>query len=104
MKKIFTISLTFALAIALSIVASAQNWKDDDSDFSERDEFRQTYQLSSGSRVELRGINGSVEIETWNGNPAEVHIVRLARNKEDLEYHKILVDAGPSSLVLRGEK
>lgn len=104
MKKIFVMSLTFALAIAVSVVASAQNWKDDDSDFGERDEFRQTYQLTSGARVELKGINGSVEIETWNGNSAEVHVVRLARNREDLEFHKILVEAGPSSLVVRGEK
>lgn len=104
MKTMIAISLIFAAGLAASIAAKAQSWKDDDSEFRERDEFRQSYQLSSGARVELRGINGSVEIETSNGNTAEVEIVRLARNREDLEFQKIAVEATSSSLVVRGEK
>jgi len=104
MKRLIVISLTFVLGLAVSIAASAQDWHSDDSDFSERDEFRQTYELSAGARVELRGINGSAEIETWNGSTAEVHIVRLARNREDLEYQKISVQASGSSLIVQGEK
>lgn len=92
------------LALGASIAVSAQDWHSDDSEFTERDEFRQTYELSPGARVELRGINGSADIETWNGTTAEVHIVRLARNREDLEYQKISVNATGSSLVVAGEK
>lgn len=103
MKRLFVTSLTFALALAVSVVASAQDWKDD-SEFTERDEFRQTYELSAGARVELKSINGAVEIETHNGSAAEVHIVRLARNREDLEYRKISVHSTGSTLVVEGEK
>src|SRR5688572_14617894 len=63
---------------------------DDGDDFQEKDEFRQSYQLSSGARVEVRGINGAVDIETSPGSTAEVNIIRSARNREDLEYRKII--------------
>ncbi len=62
----------------------------EDSDFTEKDEFHQTYQLSAGARVEVKGINGAVDIETAPGGVAEVNIVRSARTREDLEFHKIL--------------
>ena len=75
----------------------------DRDDLPEKDEFRQSYQLSGGAKVEVRGINGAVEIETNPGSTAEVYIVRSARNREDLEYRKIIVEQTATSLVIRGE-
>src|SRR5215211_6169204 len=63
---------------------------DHDGDYSERDEVNQSYQLASGAAVEVRGINGTVDIETHNGSTAEVHIVRSARNRDDLNYQKVI--------------
>jgi hypothetical protein len=74
-----------------------------DRDLPERDEIHQTYQLTAGASVEVRGINGTVDIETSDGGAAQVDIVRSARTREDLEYHKILIDQTASSLVVRGE-
>ena len=76
----------------------------DDSEFTERDEFRQSYTLAAGSAVRLSGINGAVDVETASGNAAEVYVVRTARNKSDLDYHKIIVEQTASGLVVRGEK
>ena len=75
----------------------------DREDLPERDEFHQSYPLSAGARVEVRGINGSVDIETSAGQTAEVNIVRSARNRDDLEYRKIIVEQTPTSLVVRGD-
>ena len=72
-------------------------------DLPERDEFRQSYQLSSGAKVEVRGINGGVDIETGAGSTAEVYIVRSARNREDLEFRKVIVEQTATSLVIRSE-
>ena len=77
---------------------------DDRGDFAEKDEFRQTYQLSPGAKVEVQGINGLAEIETWEGSAAEVTVVRSARSREDLEFHKVIVEQTASTLVVRGEK
>ena len=72
-------------------------------DLQEKDEFRQSYQLSAGAKVEVRGINGAVDIETGPGSTAEVYIVRSARNREDLEFRKVIVEQTATSLVIRGE-
>jgi len=75
----------------------------DDSDFTEKDEVRQSYQLTPGATVRVAGINGAVDIETSNGSTAEVHIVRSARSRADLEHRKIIIEHTPASLVVRGE-
>ncbi len=75
----------------------------DQGDYAEKDEFHQSYQLSGGANVEVRGINGAVDIETSPGSVAEVNIIRSARNRDDLEYRKIIVEQTATSLVIRGD-
>ncbi|MCP9496126.1 MAG: hypothetical protein MSG64_16885 [Pyrinomonadaceae bacterium MAG19_C2-C3] len=72
--------------------------------FDERDEIRRTVQLRAGARVEVAGINGAVDIETGTSDTAEILIVRTARSRADLEHRKVIVEASPDSLVVRGEK
>jgi hypothetical protein len=78
--------------------------RSDDSEFTEKDEVRQSYQLNSGAMVRISGINGAVDVETTSGSTAEVHIVRSARNRADLEHRKVIIEHTGASLVVRGEK
>lgn len=71
-------------------------------DFPERDEINQTYQLAPGTRVEVSSIRGPVEIVNADTATAEVRIIRTARTRADLEYHKIEVEQAGNSLVVRG--
>ena len=71
-------------------------------DFHERDEFNQTYQLPAGARVEISSIRGSVKIVNADTATAEVQIIRTARTRADLEYHKIEVAQTGNTLVVRG--
>ena len=71
-------------------------------DFQERDEFHETYQLPPGARVEVSSIRGRVEIANSNTTTAEVQIIRTARTRADLEYHKIEVAQTGSTLIVRG--
>lgn len=71
-------------------------------DFQERDEFNQTYQLTPGTRVEVSSIRGRVVISNTESTTAEVQIIRTARTRADLEYHKIEVEQSGNSLVVRG--
>src|ERR1051325_11826509 len=48
-----------------------------------REEIRQSYQLSPDAKVEVRGINGPVSIETTDTQTAEVYILRTAKNQTD---------------------
>lgn len=69
-----------------------------------REEIRRSYQLSSGAKVEVRGINGPVEIETADIDTAEVYVLRTARSQADLDNSKITVTGSPTSLVVEGEQ
>jgi hypothetical protein len=69
-----------------------------------REEIRQSYQLSPDAKVEVRGINGPVSIETADTQTAEVYILRTAKNQTDLDGGKITITATPTSLVIQGEK
>jgi DUF4097 and DUF4098 domain-containing protein YvlB len=71
-------------------------------DFQERDEINQTYQLAPGAGVEVSSIRGPVEIVNADTATAEVQIIRTARTRADLEYHKIEVEQAGNSLVVRG--
>jgi DUF4097 and DUF4098 domain-containing protein YvlB len=92
-----TALLTSVMVLACGAPERAQN-----SDFKERDEFNQTYQLPAGARVEVSSIRGPVEITTGDSATAEVRIIRSARMRADLEYHKIEVEQSGNSLVVRG--
>lgn len=70
--------------------------------FQERDEVNQTYQLAPGARVEVSSIRGPVEIFNSDTATAEVQIIRTARSRADLEYHKVEVKQTPDGLVVRG--
>ena len=71
-------------------------------DFRERDEINQTYQLGPGARVEVSSIRGHVQITNSDTTTAEVQIIRTARTRADLEYHKIEVEQTSNGLVVRG--
>lgn len=88
-----------------SFVAAAQDRHRDDSgdDFNERDNFDQSYQLAPGALVRVSGINGAVTVETTTGTTAEVHIVRSARTREDLEHHRVIVEQTGGGLYIHGE-
>jgi hypothetical protein len=68
-----------------------------------REESHQAFKLDAGARVEVGGINGTVEVRTVDGDTAEVHVVRTAGTAEDLEYNRVSVECTPASLVVRGE-
>jgi len=78
------------------------NWLyGDDSERTEREELRQTYQLSPGARVELSNINGSIDIDTTEGsNNAELRINSYSHNPNP---RKLTVEQTASSLAVRGE-
>ena len=71
-------------------------------DFKERDEINRTFQLAPGARVEVSSIRGPVEIVNTDSATAEVQIIRTARTRANLEYHKIAVEQTANGLVIKG--
>ncbi len=101
---LITLSLVAACAMAgCSPIGVSQTMRSG-SDLKERDEIHQNYQLTPGARVEVAGISGAVKIETTDGDMAEVNVVRYAASRAALEHHKVLIDASPNNLTVRGER
>jgi hypothetical protein len=68
-----------------------------------RQESRQSYRLDPGARVEVRGINGPVEINTADVDAADVQVTYESDSPEDLENRRVVVEHDASSLVVRGD-
>lgn len=69
-----------------------------------QEEINRTFQLAPGAQVEIKGINGPVEIQTADGDIAEVHITRSADDRDALEREKIVVEQSATSLSVYGKK
>lgn len=74
-------------------------------DYPKREEIERTFQLSRDARVEVSGVaGGPVDIETTDGNTAEVHIVRSAQTRTELDCYKTVIEHTPDSLTVRHEQ
>jgi hypothetical protein len=74
-------------------------WFNDGAAQTEREELRQTYQLSPGARIELANIDGAVTIDTTDGGSAELVIKSYSY---DANPRKLIVEQSSSALVIRG--
>lgn len=83
-------------------VNKAENKGNDDSDLKAREEITQTYTLTAQAEVEIVNINGSVDVVTTDGDKAEIHILRLARNKETFAKRKARIRYEDNHLQIRG--
>ena len=70
----------FLVVLLIIIAACAGRWmtKTRSMHSSNQEETQQSVRLESGARVEVRGINGSVEINTADTDTADVRILRTA--------------------------
>jgi hypothetical protein len=107
--KRMTKALGVAALLSLTLLAFAcghrsQAKGDANGDLAVKDEFRQTYKLGPGARVEVSGINGTVEVKTADTSEADVQIVRSAQTQEDLAYSRIKVEHTPAGLTIKGER
>jgi hypothetical protein len=101
-NSIFSVSNTVSmLARALHFInANTPPGKAHSSDNYEHEELHQTFNLTPGDRIEVSRISGPVEVESTDGDTAEVHIIRSAKVKTDLAWRKIRVEQTPTGLVI----
>lgn len=85
------------MIVAAGLVAAGQ------SNLKEHDEFRQIYRLEQGALVEIIGINGPVEVTNSSDSSAEVHVIRSAKNRDDLSYHRVNVTQTANRLFIKSE-
>lgn len=74
-----------------------------DDDTRERDEVNETYRLTPGATVQVESISGSVKVETAETETAEVHIVRLARTRDEFVCRPVQIEHTDSNLHIDGQ-
>lgn len=77
------------------------NAADSDQEFTAKQEVRQSYKLAAGTKVDVSGINGLLQIETSDTDTAEIHIVRSARTEADFNERTVVVEQKGDSLIVR---
>src|SRR6266568_3667991 len=75
-----------------------------DPDGEARDEIRKSFDLQPGARLEIRGINGVVQIETSDTKSAEVYVLRTANSREALNRREVTIEQTSSGLAVRGRE
>jgi hypothetical protein len=68
-----------------------------------RDEINKSFQLQPGARVEVRNINGSVEVQTSDTKTAEVYVLRTGDSREALSRREVYFEQVNNGLVIRGQ-
>lgn len=77
------------------------NATDSEPELTAKQEVKQSYKLTPGTKVSISGINGSVQVETADTDTAEIHIVRSARNEEDFKERVLLIEQKGDRLIVR---
>ncbi len=73
-------------------------------DYSISDVIERRVPLASGGTFTLSNVNGSVQVEGWEGNAVEIRATRTAaRSPRDLNRVRVLVDSAPNALNVRTE-
>ncbi|MFN7928183.1 MAG: hypothetical protein U0Y68_09580 [Blastocatellia bacterium] len=116
MKK--TIFLTLIAVFATAMISSgcfshrlhaahsqkAESKSNEDTDFSAREEIRQTYKFAPNAEVEVVGVSGSVDVQTSESDTAEIYVLRLARNKDTFEKRKVVISFEDNKLHIRANR
>lgn len=85
-------------------LSRAMGASSDDSQGDVRDEIRRSFELQPGARVEVQGINGSVDVQTSDSKTAEVYVLRTAGNRDSLARREITVEQTANGLLIKGKQ
>ncbi|MCI0335992.1 MAG: hypothetical protein L0226_00300 [Acidobacteria bacterium] len=68
------------------------------------EQINKTITLSEGSNVRVSSISGGVNIETWDGDKAEINIKIRASSREAMERRPLIVENTPNSLTIHTQE
>lgn len=108
MKKLAYVGLVIGmLQIALVVGAHGvrEDWDGNSSDrWKEREEIDKSFDLGSGAKIEVSGINGWVVIDNTAGNAARVKVTRYGKTRAALDARQFTTELRGNVLVIKGEK
>jgi hypothetical protein len=76
----------------------------EDSQGEVRDEIRKSFELATGARIEVQGVNGSVDVQTSDSRTTEVYVLRTAKNRDALNRRELTVEQTANGLLIKGSE
>ena len=76
----------------------------EDSQGEVRDEIRRSFELQPGARVEVQGINGSVDLQTSDSKSAEVYVLRTGKSRDALDRREVTVEQTANGILIKGKE
>ena len=76
----------------------------EDSQGEVRDEIRRSFELQPGARVEVEGINGSVDLQTSDSKTAEVYVLRTGKSRDALDRREVTVEQTANGILIKGKE
>jgi hypothetical protein len=89
-----------ACAVLVLILAASSVWA---TAYQERDEINRSFTLPAKARVDVVGMNGSVDIKAIDGDTASVEIERTARSRAELDCNKVALRQVLGNLLIKSE-
>ena len=69
-----------------------------------REEIRKSFELQPGTRIEIAGINGKVDVQTSDTKTAEVYVLRTAGSRDGLNRREVTIEQTSTGLLIRGRQ
>jgi len=69
-----------------------------------REEIRKSFELQPGTRIEIAGINGKVDVQTSDMKTAEVYVMRTGESRDSLNRREVTVEQTAAGLVIKGRQ
>ena len=76
----------------------------EDSQGEVRDEIRRSFELQPGARIEVQGINGSVDLQTSDSKSAEVYVLRTGKSRDALDRREVTVEQTANGILIKGKE
>jgi len=100
--RVTVLALLALLAIALTTTASAKE--------TVTQEMNKTFRLQPGGEVTLENVNGAIQVEGWDRDRVELHVVKkvqassLERAEEAMRNFEVLIESTPEMLRVETNK
>ena len=66
-----------------------------------KDEIRKSFTVEPGTRLEIYGINGGVEVQTSDTKTLEVYVLRTAGSQEDLGRRQVNIEQTSTAVTIK---
>src|SRR5262249_37268714 len=99
-EKMKNSAIKKACAVLSVLLGASSVWA---TGYQERDEINRSFTLPARARVDVSAINGSVDIQTADGDTAIVQLERTGRSRTEMDCNKVTVEQVLGTLTIESE-